>query len=167
MKKILLLLFYLCIIILGTITHLVATRVSVAHFVMSKIWQPPKHIEEVLDAIFPSDYIAVRTEDNISRLNLLGQINFWRSINEVEEFGVVSEGGVVVNVLKFSLFFTNKVYHEGIAMGGCKLKINNVSVNYISIKHKKEFVLFVPFEDPQYVISVSYTHLTLPTTPYV
>lgn len=141
--------------------HLVATRVSVAHFVMSKVWQPPKYIEEVLDAIFPSDYVAIHTEENISRLNLLGQINFWRSINEVAEFSVLSEGGVVVPVSKFSLFFTNKVYNEEIAAMGCKIKINNFSVNYISLKHKKEFVLFVPSEDPQYVIYFNFQNLNV------
>ena len=57
--------------------------------------------------------------------------------------------------------FVNKIYE--------KLKINN-SVDYFKTKSETEAKeIFLEFKNKNYdrLIAVSYTHLTLPTTPYV
>lgn len=148
----LLFLFYLSIVILAITTHLISTRVSAAHFVMSKVWEPPKYIIEVLDYIFQSDYVAISTEKNISRLNLFGQISFWYSINDVNTFGVLGESNSYVIISKFSPYFTKDDYADLIDIG-CMIKIQNIEVNKVYNKDKKESYLFIPYKNPEYVIS--------------
>ncbi len=155
MKKVLLAFFYLCIAVFFTISYLVSTRVNIAHFVMSKVWEPPRYIEITLDKLFPSKYVAISIEKDISRSNLIGQINFWRSIPNVNKFGILGVDGSYVIISKFSPYSTKEGYKDLIEVG-CKVKLSHVEVNKLSLK--EDIYIFIPYKNPEYVIFYNKTH---------
>jgi hypothetical protein len=156
MKKILSLILLMFSIVL-TGAWLVTSIPMVASKVMSMVWEPPKNLARTLSVLFPKGYVAIPTdnEEGASLISFIYKLNFWLDMSIADTFMVfgVDKGAVIVS--KFGSFYDLKAYQKEALVLGIKTFINGEPINYISMPDQGAFIMFVPSDYPEYVLSFS------------